>query len=85
MFKRYDELKKGDKIWFYGYKAFVRDIKENGIVNDKNNIEHLGEKIFALNIGFEPSPDSIEKTIYNSNSFNYVHLVPLRHKVFFLF
>lgn len=22
MFKRYDELKKGDKIWFYGYKAF---------------------------------------------------------------
>lgn len=26
MFKRYDELKKGDKIWFYGYKAFVRDI-----------------------------------------------------------
>ena len=42
-FKRYDELKKGDKIWFYGYKAFVRDIKENGIVNDKNNIEHLGE------------------------------------------
>jgi hypothetical protein len=71
MFKRYDELKKGDKIWFYGYKAFVRDIKENGIVNDKNNIEHLGEKIFALNIGFEPSPDGIEKTIYNSNSFNY--------------
>ena len=50
MFKRYDELKKGDKIWFYGYKAFVRDIKENGIVNDKNNIEHLGEKIFALNL-----------------------------------
>ncbi|MBO9144202.1 hypothetical protein [Agathobacter rectalis] len=71
MFKRYDELKKGDKIWFYGYKAFVRDIKENGIVNDKNNIEHLGEKIFALNIGFEPSTDGIEKTIYNSNSFNY--------------
>jgi hypothetical protein len=31
----------------------------------------LGEKIFALNIGFEPSPDGIEKTIYNSNSFNY--------------
>lgn len=28
MFKRYDELKKGDKIWFYGYKAFVRDIKK---------------------------------------------------------
>lgn len=71
MVKRYDELKKGDKIWFHGYKAFVRDIKENGTVTDKNNIYHFGEKIFALNIGFEPSPDGIEKTTYNSNAFNY--------------
>lgn len=40
MFKRYDELEKGDKIWFHGYKAFIRDIKENGIVTDKRNV-HL--------------------------------------------
>lgn len=59
--KRYDELKKGDKIWFHGYKAFVRDVKETGIVTDKNNVYHFGERIFALNIGFEPSPDGIEK------------------------
>jgi hypothetical protein len=69
--KRYDELKKGDKIWFHGHKAFVRDVKETGIVTDKNNVYHFGERIFALNIGFEPSPDGIEKTAYNSNAFNY--------------
>lgn len=60
MFKRYDELEKGDKIWFYGYKAFIRDIKESGIVTDKSN-PYFGEKIISLNIGFEPSDDHIEK------------------------
>lgn len=71
MTKRYDELKKGDKIWFYDYKAFVRDVKECGIVTDKRNLFHYGEKIISLNIGFEPSEDGIEKTAYNSNEFNY--------------
>lgn len=33
--KRYDELKKGDKIWFHGHKAFVRNVKETGTVTDK--------------------------------------------------
>lgn len=46
--KRYDELKKGDKIWFHGHKAFVRDVKETGTVTDKNNVYHFGERIFAL-------------------------------------
>ena len=68
--KRYDELKKGDKIWFHGHKAFVRNVKETGTVTDKNNVYHFGERIFALNIGFEPSPDGIEKTAYNSNAFH---------------
>ena len=71
MTKRYDELKKGDKIWFYGYKAFVRDVKECGIVIDERNLFHFGEKIISLNIGFEPSEDGIEKTAYNSDKFNY--------------
>lgn len=71
MMKRYDELKKGDKIWFYGYKAFIRDIKESGIVTDKKNVFHFGEKIISLNIGFEPSDDHIERTIYNENCFGY--------------
>ena len=70
MLKRYDELKKGDKIYFYGYKAFVRDIKVSGIVKEENN-PYYGEKIFSLNIGFEPSEDEIEKTAYNSDEFNY--------------
>ena len=70
MMKRYDELKKGDKIYFYGYKAFVRDVKESGVVEEENN-PYYGEKIFSLNIGFEPSEDGIEKTAYNSDGFNY--------------
>lgn len=70
MLKRYDKLEKGDKIWFYGYKAFIRDIKESGIVIDKNN-PYFGEKIISLNIGFEPSDDGIEKTIFNEDCFGY--------------
>lgn len=71
MVKRYDELEKGDKIWFHGYKAFIRDIKESGVVADKRNVFHFGEKIISLNIGFEPSDDHIERTIYNENCFGY--------------
>ena len=48
--KRYDELKKGDKIWFHGYKAFIRDVKESGTVTDERNIFHFGEKIISLNM-----------------------------------
>ena len=70
MFKRYDELEKGDKIWFHGYKAFIRDIKDNGIVIDTRNV-HFGEKIISLNIGFEPSNDHIERTIYNEDCYGY--------------
>ena len=69
--KRYDELEKGDKIWFHGYKAFIRDIKESGIVTDKRNVLYFGEKIISLNIGFEPSDDHIERTIYNEDCFGY--------------
>lgn len=71
MMKRYDELKKGDKIWFHGYKAFIRDVKEVGTVTDKRNVFHFGEKIIHLNIGFEPSEDHIERTIYNKDCFGY--------------
>ncbi len=52
MMKRYDELKKGDKIWFHEYKAFIRYVKEVGTVTDKRNVFHFGEKIIHLNIGF---------------------------------
>lgn len=41
------------------------------ITEQRNAKPRKEEKIFALNIGFEPSTDGIEKTIYNSNSFNY--------------
>lgn len=71
MVKRYDELEKGDKIWFHGYKAFIRDIKSSGVVTDKRNVLYFGEKIISLNIGFEPSDDHIERTIYNENCFGY--------------
>ena len=70
MLKRYDELQKGDKILFYGYKAFVRDTKITGKVTDRND-KYFGEDIISLNIGFEPSEDGIEKTAYNSDRFNY--------------
>lgn len=71
VFKRYDELQKGDKIYFHGYKAFVRDTKVIGKVTDQNNPYYFGEDIISLNIGFEPSEDGIEKTHYNSDQFNY--------------
>ena len=71
MVKRYDELKKGDKMWFHGYKAFIRDVKESGTVKDERNIFHFGEKIISLNIGFEASEDNIERTVYNEDCFGY--------------
>lgn len=77
MLKRYDELQKGDKILFHGYKAFVRDTKITGKVTDRNN-EYFGEDIISLNIGFEPSEDGIEKTAYNSDQFNYGGVASLK-------
>lgn len=67
-------IKNGCQGWSYS----KMDEEEIKILNRLYNEGHI---IYC----FEPSPDGIEKTIYNSNSFNYVHLVPLRHKVFFLF
>ena len=62
--KRYDELQNGDKVWWYGYKGTIRDIKKESTVTDPKN-PYRGEGVYRFNVDLEPSEDHIERTSYN--------------------
>lgn len=73
--KRYDELQNGDKVWWYGYKGTIRDIKQSGIMDFG---PYKGEKTYSFKVDLEPSEDHIEKTIYNGGTYGGVeHLAVL--------
>lgn len=62
IYKKYSELAEGDKILYRGYKGTVSGIRVVGVCE---NDWYRGERIYRFRIDFDPSPDHIERTIYN--------------------
>lgn len=60
--KKYSELVEGDRVWWYGYKGTVRDIRVAYVCEAG---PYKGERVYRFVVDLEPSSDHIEKTIYN--------------------
>ena len=64
--KKYSELAEGDKVWWYGYKGTVHDIRVTHLCESG---PYKGERVYRFRVDLEPSSDHIEKTIYNGGTY----------------
>lgn len=64
--KKFSELIEGDKVWWYGYKGTVHDIRISHICEDG---PHMGERVYRFVVDLEPGADDIENTVYSGATY----------------